>query len=168
MMNGPHIRAAGTHRTGCSMALFGVGFGHIASLRLHSTSSNKSVDEARRNFCTKNRSSRPSARPSYRRALRMPWKPLKHDSSHKTDRAKGARKRRQHPDAAPYHSHLWKRVRRITLASTPRCESCERCPAAEIHHRNGNNRDNRPSNLQSLCKACHSNMALERFIRRRT
>lgn len=58
-----------------------------------------------------------------------------------------------------YSSAEWGRIRTRQLARAPMCEGCERAPAREVDHvkpisDGGSRRD--ASNLQSLCKGCHS------------
>src|SRR5512143_2635654 len=53
----------------------------------------------------------------------------------------------------------WSRVRRMKLACDPLCERCqargEVVPAALVHHRDRQPRNNEWVNLESLCEACH-------------
>lgn len=54
----------------------------------------------------------------------------------------------------------WQRLRRMMLAEQPLCVMCldegRVTPATEVHHRDGNPRNNDPANLMPLCKPCHS------------
>ena len=52
------------------------------------------------------------------------------------------------------YDRRWQKIRRITLSRFPLCV-CNR-PASEVHHKDGNPKNNAPDNLQSLCKPCHS------------
>src|SRR3954468_6776742 len=71
---------------------------------------------------------------------------------------------RRGPDRQFYGTTRWRKVRAIKLAKDPLCEECEKhgqtTPANEVDHIIP--REDRPdltfvmSNLQSLCKTCHS------------
>lgn len=54
----------------------------------------------------------------------------------------------------------WRRVRALVLAREPRCRDCKAdgrvTLANEVHHIDGNNRNNTLANLMPLCKSCHS------------
>lgn len=58
------------------------------------------------------------------------------------------------------YDHRWRGVRRWVLARRPRCADCARLGrvtlATEVHHLDGNPRNNHDDNLLSLCKPCHS------------
>jgi 5-methylcytosine-specific restriction endonuclease McrA len=56
-----------------------------------------------------------------------------------------------------YHRAHWRKLRLVKLAHNPACEAdgCN-AVATEVDHIDGNNRNMRMSNLQSLCKSCHS------------
>lgn len=47
-------------------------------------------------------------------------------------------------------------MRMYKLRTNQRCEHCVVGFSVEVHHRNSNALDNRPSNLQALCRSCHS------------
>lgn len=75
------------------------------------------------------------------------------------DKHKG--KRISDPDRQRFEtSAQWGRIRRAYLNTHPLCEDCEKenrvTLATEVHHRNGNFRDNREENLAGLCISCHS------------
>ena len=57
-----------------------------------------------------------------------------------------------------YTDH-WRKVRMATLRAHPVC-SIPACghAATEVHHLDGNPRNNHPDNLQALCKSCHSSI----------
>lgn len=85
------------------------------------------------------------------KTLAMPWIPLRSAySSH--EESKPSRDDRQ----KNYRTTLWKRIRTYKLRLNQRCQCCIGGVSEEIHHRNGNAADNRPSNLLALCRACHS------------
>ena len=58
-----------------------------------------------------------------------------------------------------YDAH-WRKVRAWKLSVSPICQDClekgKVTPAKEVHHNDGNPRNNTPENLKSLCHSCHS------------
>ena len=54
----------------------------------------------------------------------------------------------------------WQRVRARKLARDPLCEDCKARgvlrEAAQVHHIDSDNRNNRPENLESVCTFCHA------------
>ena len=60
------------------------------------------------------------------------------------------------------YTYHWRKVRGIKLNQNPLCEECrlsgEVTPANEVHHKDGNPLNNKPDNLMSLCKSCHSHI----------
>ena len=52
------------------------------------------------------------------------------------------------------HSRKWRAIRELKLATTPFCERCD-APATHVHHKDRNQQNNKPSNLESMCHACH-------------
>lgn len=65
-----------------------------------------------------------------------------------------------------YSTSVWKRVRIYKLRTSQRCERCRARLSEEVHHRNGNAYDNRPSNLLALCKSCHSSITVNERIKK--
>lgn len=58
----------------------------------------------------------------------------------------------------PTNSEAWRRLRKFILAREPLCRMCGQ-PATDVDHVNGRAdraEDNAHSNLQALCKPCHS------------
>lgn len=61
------------------------------------------------------------------------------------------------------YTREWEKVRRMYLRRHPICMAgdngdgppCD-APATEVHHLDGNTRNNSFDNLQALCKACHT------------
>ena len=49
-------------------------------------------------------------------------------------------------------------ILRIAKRNTKRCEFCTSKDDITIHHKNGNLEDERPENLQVLCRFCHDNV----------
>lgn len=87
----------------------------------------------------------------------MPWRPI--DPA----RAERERMRRLAMEAGrprnynrAYKSMAWQRLRLEKLEAQPVCEFCNVAPATEVDHINGAPDDNRPENLRSACKPCHS------------
>jgi 5-methylcytosine-specific restriction protein A len=81
----------------------------------------------------------------------MPTAPRKHQPP------RYAREARPGPSVRGY-DRSWRRLRAAFLMQYPMCEDCMRKPATEVDHiiaieKGGNNDD---TNLQALCKSCHS------------
>jgi len=63
----------------------------------------------------------------------------------------------------------WRKLRKLVLAERPLCEdpfetheaAGQVVAAEEVHHLDGNSRNNRPANLQALCKSCHSRVTVQ-------
>lgn len=57
-------------------------------------------------------------------------------------------------------SREWRTIRACVLARQPLCVMClaehRRTPAAEVDHIDGDDANNDRTNLQGLCKRCHS------------
>jgi 5-methylcytosine-specific restriction enzyme A len=57
------------------------------------------------------------------------------------------------------HSRTWRKIRDAKLARDPLCERCLQkgmdVAAFVVHHKDRNELNNRPENLESLCNACH-------------
>ena len=49
----------------------------------------------------------------------------------------------------------WEKVRKAHLAEFPFCAECGKW-ATQVHHIDGNNQNNDPTNHMSLCHSCHS------------
>jgi predicted nucleic acid-binding Zn ribbon protein len=57
----------------------------------------------------------------------------------------------------PYHMHFKSKVRPSVLAYGATCQRCGGTPAHPlVHHKNGNPQDDTPSNLEVLCRPCHT------------
>lgn len=74
---------------------------------------------------------------------------------------KKRKKKAKQKHRRPYDKRSWRDgIRPAKLRSNPLCEHCEKegriTPATEVDHIDGDNTNNEPSNLQSLCKPCHS------------
>jgi 5-methylcytosine-specific restriction endonuclease McrA len=55
-------------------------------------------------------------------------------------------------------SHLWKGGSSVWYQRKnmkPLCEDCGSHRRLEVHHKNEDRTDNRPSNLKTLCRTCH-------------
>ena len=70
-------------------------------------------------------------------------------------------------DPGAYGS-AWRRARDQYIAAHPICETpgC-RAPASEVHHLDGNPRNNDPSNHRALCVGCHGTITGRRGARAR-
>ena len=54
------------------------------------------------------------------------------------------------------HWRQWARIRRQVLDKAGwRCNRCGNGPPLEVHHRDGDRRNNAPANLEPLCRDCH-------------
>lgn len=53
----------------------------------------------------------------------------------------------------------WQKIRDWKLRESPLCEACMRegrpNPAQVVHHKDENQRNNAPENLESMCRDCH-------------
>jgi 5-methylcytosine-specific restriction protein A len=65
-----------------------------------------------------------------------------------------------------YGTRMWKRVRMYKLRINQRCECCQERFSEEVHHRNSNADDNRPSNLLAVCKSCHSSITMSERVKK--
>lgn len=65
-----------------------------------------------------------------------------------------------------YHTARWRRLRRAQLSRQPVCQRCDSQLATDVDHIDGNNQNNDLSNLQSLCKSCHSKKTYHEDTRR--
>lgn len=73
--------------------------------------------------------------------------------------------RRPEPDrqahrALATNSRPWRRIRAAQLRREPLCRKCLAqsllTPATDVDHEDGDSSNNAESNLQSLCRSCHS------------
>ena len=70
-------------------------------------------------------------------------------------------------DDAFIHSSRWRTLSKLKLALTPLCERCGDA-AALVHHKDHNQRNNHPSNHESLCRRCHDEEHKEdRFVKKK-
>ncbi len=80
------------------------------------------------------------------------WRPYKETSAQV--------RKRQARRALPTNSSLWRRIRAVVLAREPLCRCCAgqgRVRAAtEVDHIDGDDGNHADSNLQPLCRPCHS------------
>ncbi|MBB4126231.1 5-methylcytosine-specific restriction protein A [Xanthomonas translucens] len=87
----------------------------------------------------------PQHRPSW-------WKPYKEDNKQA--------QRRQARRALATNSVRWRRIRAAHLAVEPLCRLCAArglvVAATDVDHVDGDDSNNDPGNLQSLCHPCHS------------
>ncbi|WP_329755241.1 HNH endonuclease signature motif containing protein [Stenotrophomonas maltophilia] len=69
-------------------------------------------------------------------------------------------RKRQARRALPTNCSLWRRLRAVVLAREPLCRCCAGQgrvrPATEVDHIDGDDSNNADSNLQPLCRPCHS------------
>ena len=58
------------------------------------------------------------------------------------------------------YDHRWHKIRNYKLGINPLCERCKITPrvipAALVHHKDRNPKNNRMNNLESLCVECHN------------
>lgn len=58
-----------------------------------------------------------------------------------------------------YNRREWRKIRARKLQENPLCERCLKQGRTEVatvvHHRDGNEWNNDPDNLESLCRQCH-------------
>ncbi|WP_272878577.1 HNH endonuclease [Rothia nasimurium] len=82
--------------------------------------------------------------------------------SHAQQDAQSYRRYQRDPKINRRYDHRWRKIRDRYIAAHPLCEQCQMdgriTPAQEVHHvlplEHGGNHDE--SNLQALCKPCHS------------
>ena len=67
--------------------------------------------------------------------------------------------RDQTPGRKFIHSTTWRKIRESKLNRDPLCERCEKqgltVPAVLVHHVDGDELNNDPSNHMSCCNSCH-------------
>ncbi|MGA6183373.1 HNH endonuclease signature motif containing protein [Stenotrophomonas sp. NPDC077421] len=67
---------------------------------------------------------------------------------------------RQAERALATNSTYWLRLRAVVLSQSPLCVACmaegRTTAASHVDHRDGDSRNNDLSNLQGLCRPCHS------------
>ena len=114
----------------------------------------------------------------FRRAFEMPPKPVHNcnkpgcynltrnrlcdDCMKKARKAADSKK-----EDAFIHSSRWRTLSRLKLALTPLCERCGDA-ATLVHHKDHNQRNNHPSNHESLCRRCHDEEHKEdRFVKKK-
>lgn len=82
----------------------------------------------------------------------------KYCQAHKIEREKYRALFRGNTTARGY-GHLWGKVRARYIALNPLCEDCKSrgriLAADEVHHIDGNTRNNHDDNLMALCRPCH-------------
>lgn len=87
----------------------------------------------------------PQHRPSW-------WKPYKEEAAQV--------QRRQARRALATNSARWRKIRAAHLSGEPLCRECASrglvVAATDVDHMDGDDSNNAPENLQSLCHACHS------------
>ncbi|WP_099473330.1 HNH endonuclease signature motif containing protein [Stenotrophomonas maltophilia] len=80
------------------------------------------------------------------------WRPYKETSAQV--------RKRQARRALPTNSSLWRRIRAVVLAREPLCRCCAEQgrvrAATEVDHIDGDDANHTDSNLQPLCRPCHS------------
>ena len=67
------------------------------------------------------------------------------------------------------YSSLWEHIRLAYMRERPLCEECEKqglvVPTEQVHHRDGNPRNNVEENLESVCAACHNRLTARQHPR---
>ena len=91
----------------------------------------------------------------------MPRKPKTFNLHRKTKAQKNAQaKRRQAKRALHTGSKAWRAIRKEQLDNEPLCRECTKdCRVTEatvVDHMDGDAYNNKPDNLQSLCRECHN------------
>jgi len=97
----------------------------------------------------------PKAAPSHKPVT---IKAKTHKNSQERDHRQGKRQ------YATNH-RVWRAIRMEQLSHEPLCRECSAkglvTPATEVDHIDGDSWNNRPSNLQSICKRCHAALTVK-------
>jgi len=101
----------------------------------------------------------------------MPWKPprpcryhgcpnvTRHTSGYCEFHKRFRRPSDYRPSAAKRgYDKQWQQIRAAYISRYPICQTCHNRPSQDVHHVNGNNKDNRTENLIALCHSCHSSI----------
>ena len=61
-------------------------------------------------------------------------------------------------DAKPAMGRSWAETHRQARKLVPpgRCQRCGKPDARDVHHKDGNHTNNEPSNLERICRSCHT------------
>ena len=95
----------------------------------------------------------------------MPLLPIDHNpnagsKSHNKQRVNKQSVERNQGRALPTYSKEWRNIRNYILLRDPLCIKCAEAgtitPSVDVDHIDGDNSNNDYSNLQGLCKSCHS------------
>lgn len=55
-----------------------------------------------------------------------------------------------------YNSHRWQKIRAAIRSRYPVCQVCHDALSEQVHHKDGDWRNNDPANLEGICKDCHA------------
>ena len=93
----------------------------------------------------------------------MPIAPPKHHPNTpkaKTHKSLAEKDHRQDRRLYATNHRVWRAIRAEQLAHEPLCRECTKAnrvtPATDVDHIDGDSHNNRPSNIQSLCRSHHS------------
>jgi 5-methylcytosine-specific restriction enzyme A len=76
-------------------------------------------------------------------------------TSHCPTHAPPDSRRKDPAQARFYGSKAWKRLREYVRREEPTCAMCKERPSTQVHHRDGDWRNNDRRNLEAVCDPCH-------------
>jgi hypothetical protein len=75
--------------------------------------------------------------------------------SHCPEHAPPDARRRDPEQVRFYGSTRWKKLREYVRSQEPICAMCQERPSSQVHHKDGDWRNNDRRNLEGVCDPCH-------------